>query len=42
MMLFSQDGRTAIMHAAKVGHVDVVKALIEGGADVNAMDSVRH
>jgi ankyrin repeat protein len=29
------------MHAAKVGYVDIVKALIEAGADVNAMDSVR-
>jgi ankyrin repeat protein len=30
------------MHAAKVGHADIVKALIEAGANVNAMKSVRH
>jgi ankyrin repeat protein len=39
--LVSQCGWTAIIFAAKSGHVDIVKALIETGADVNAIDSVR-
>jgi ankyrin repeat protein len=41
VILVSQDIWTAIMHAAKNEHEDIVKALIEAGADVNAMDSVR-
>ena len=29
-------GWTALMHAARNGHTEIVKALLENGADVNA------
>lgn len=32
-------GRTALIKAAKHGHLDIVKLLIEQGADVNARDN---
>ena len=35
-----QDGETALMHAAKGGHLEVVKQLISSGAKVNATDLV--
>jgi ankyrin repeat protein len=41
-MIVSQEGRTALMLAAKNGHIEAVKALIEKGADVNATEKVRH
>jgi ankyrin repeat protein len=41
-MFVSQEGRTALMWAAKSGHTEAVKALIEKGADVNATEEVRH
>ena len=38
----SQDGRTALFWSAENGHVDVVKELLERGADVAATtDKVR-
>jgi ankyrin repeat protein len=33
-------GLTALHHAARQGHVEAVKALIEGGADVNELSAV--
>ena len=36
-----QCGETALYRAAWRGHVDVVKYLIENGAEVNATDVVR-
>jgi ankyrin repeat protein len=41
-MFVSQEDRTALIWAAVNGHTDVVKALIEKGADVNAEEWVRH
>ena len=35
-----KDGKTALMMAAEGGHLEVVKALIEAGADVNLHHSV--
>ena len=35
---FDKAGSTAIISAAKNGHVDVVKVLIQNGADVNDSD----
>ncbi|MGO9568404.1 MAG: ankyrin repeat domain-containing protein [Desulfomonilaceae bacterium] len=32
-------GWTALMEAAKTGHLDVVKLLLDEGADVNAKDN---
>ena len=36
-----QNGQTPLMAASSSGHLDVVKALIEARADVNAVDKVR-
>ena len=36
-----QDGRTALHYAAAIGHIQIVKLLIENGANVNANDKVR-
>ena len=33
-----EDGRTPLHHAVRVGNVDVIKFLVEMGADVNAFD----
>jgi ankyrin repeat protein len=41
-MFVSQEDRTTLIWAAVNGHTDVVKALIEKGADVNAEEWVRH
>ena len=35
-----QEGRSALSLALDRGHVDVMKILIEGGADVNTQDKV--
>jgi ankyrin repeat protein len=40
-MFVSQVGRTALIWAAMNGHTEVVKALIEKGADMNAEEWVR-
>ena len=37
-MLFMKDKKTALHVAAKNGHVDVAKVLIQNGADVNAVE----
>jgi hypothetical protein len=39
--IFFQFGSTALYKAAEKGHVDVVKYLVENGADVNPTRSVR-
>jgi ankyrin repeat protein len=35
-----QDGKSPLKKASSKGHVDVVKALIEAGANVNQADKV--
>jgi ankyrin repeat protein len=40
-MFVSQEGRTALIWAAMNGYTDVVEALIENGAYVNAKEKVR-
>jgi ankyrin repeat protein len=40
-MFVSQEGRTALIWAAMNGHTEVVKALIEEDADVEAKEKVR-
>ena len=35
-----QDGETAMMHAARSGHVEVVDRLLAAGADKDAQDEV--
>ena len=35
-----QEGRSALSLAVQRGHVDVMKVLIEGGADVNTQNKV--
>ena len=40
-MLFTKDKCTALHLAAANGHVDVVKVLIQNGADVNAVDEYK-
>ena len=37
-MLLINGKRTALHFAAREGHVDVAKVLIQNGADVNAVD----
>ena len=37
----TQNGFTALMRAAQEGHIDCVKALLEAGADKEAVDLVR-
>ncbi len=37
----SQDGFTALMFAARAGHVDCVRLLIDFGADKDATNEVR-
>jgi hypothetical protein len=32
------EGRTALHHAARMGHLDIVKALVLSGSDVDATD----
>ncbi len=36
-----QDGWTALMIAAEKGHVNVVQYLVEAGANLEAVDTVR-
>ena len=36
-----QDGSTALMLAAGNGHMNVVEALLRGGADIHAKSEVR-
>ena len=38
--MFLQDHNTPLHRAAAGGHTDIVKILIEKGADVNAKDKV--
>ena len=35
-----QNGRTALIVAANLGHTDITKLLIDGGADVNLKEKV--
>ena len=35
-----QVGRTALHHAARMGHVQAIGTLIRLGADINALDEV--
>lgn len=39
-MLFQENGRTALFHAATQGNIDLVKKLLELGADLNIGDAV--
>lgn len=39
-MLFQENGRTALFHAATQGNIDLVKRLLELGADLNIGDAV--
>ena len=40
VFLVLQDNRTALMFAASNGNVDMLKLLMERGADVNIQDKV--
>jgi len=40
VLMHAQDGWTPLYVAAKKGHVEVVRALLEGGADVNKATKV--
>ena len=37
-----QIGWTSLLHAASHNHVDIVRALLERGADIEAKDNVRN
>ena len=37
---FFQEGRTALHYASAIGHFQIVKLLVESGADINAQDHV--
>ena len=39
-LFFSQDGQAALHHASKSGHTNVVKLLVDKGAQVNTKDNV--
>ena len=39
-MVPSQNGWTALIEASAMGHLEVVKALVAAGADVNVKDNV--
>ena len=39
-MLFQENGRRALFHAATQGNIDLVKKLLELGADLNVGDAV--
>ncbi len=39
--LRDEDGDTALLHATKAGHAEIVGFLIQQGADINALDSDR-
>ncbi len=36
--MWNNDNQTAIMYAATKGHIDIVKALIDRGVDINVKD----
>ena len=40
MLLSLQVGKTALMKTSEEGHMECVKVLLEGGADVNVQDEV--
>ena len=40
MLLSLQDGRTALMMASWMGHMECVKEILDKGADVNMQDKV--
>ena len=35
-----QDGATALIVAAHLGHTDITKLLLDGGADVDSKDNI--
>jgi ankyrin repeat protein len=37
---FVQSGNTALMHAARIGYLEVVKVLLDHGVNVNAANQV--
>ena len=40
LCFISQDGRTALISASEEGHLEVVKAMLAAGADMEAVDEV--
>jgi ankyrin repeat protein len=40
--MFAQNGRTSLIEAAIGGHFDCVRLLLEGGADKETKNTVRH
>ena len=40
LMRQMQSGRSVLMHAARLGHIDCVRVLVEAGADKEAKDKV--
>ncbi len=40
--LYAQEGCTALIWAARGGHIAVVKALLKAGADINIQETVSH